>query len=153
MNKSTQILSDVSIWSKYARYFPEITRREVFSETTARYENMMAAKYPHIEELIRETMVNVVNHVALPSMRGMQFAGPAIASNESRVYNCAYTPIQDEKAFSETMFLLLGGTGLGYSVQGRHISQSSVLRFGHSGTGPEILTGELPLSTQKLPLS
>lgn len=56
-------------------------------------------------------------------MRAMQFAGPAIARNHSRIYNCAYLPVNDIRAFPETMFLLLGGTGVGYSVQRHHVEQ------------------------------
>ena len=56
-------------------------------------------------------------------MRSLQFAGPAIESNETRIYNCAYLPVDHYKAFSETMFLLLGGTGIGFSVQKHHVDQ------------------------------
>jgi ribonucleoside-diphosphate reductase alpha chain len=56
-------------------------------------------------------------------MRAMQFAGPAISKNNSRIYNCAYLPIDDYRSFSETMFLLLGGTGVGYSVQFHHVDK------------------------------
>ena len=56
------------------------------------------------------------------SMRAAQFSGAAIEKSESRVYNCAYLPIDDYRAFSETMFLLLGGTGVGYSVQRDHVN-------------------------------
>ncbi len=54
-------------------------------------------------------------------MRAMQFAVPAIARNHSRIYNCAYLPVDDIRAFSETLFFLLGGTGVGYSVQRHHV--------------------------------
>jgi len=57
------------------------------------------------------------------SMRAAQFAGPAIVKSESRVYNCAYLPIDDYRGFSEAMFLLLGGTGVGYSVQKHHVAK------------------------------
>ena len=56
-------------------------------------------------------------------MRSLQFAGPAIKQTPSRIYNCAYLPIDDYQAFSEVMFLLLGGTGVGYSVQRHHVDK------------------------------
>jgi ribonucleoside-diphosphate reductase alpha chain len=56
-------------------------------------------------------------------MRALQFAGQAIEKNNARIYNCCYLPIDDYRAFSETMFLLLGGTGVGYSVQFSHIDK------------------------------
>jgi len=56
-------------------------------------------------------------------MRALQFAGVAMIKNESRGYNCSYLPMEHYKGFSELMFLLLGGTGVGYSVQYKHINQ------------------------------
>ena len=64
----------------------------------------------------------------MPSMRMLQFAGKAIEKNESRGYNCAFLPVDDYRAFSETMFLLLGGTGVGYSVQKHHIEKLPEIR-------------------------
>jgi ribonucleoside-diphosphate reductase alpha chain len=84
---------------------------------------MMIEKYPHITEEINQWMTFVYAKKVLPSMRAMQFAGPAIARNHSRIYNCAYLPVDDIRAFSETMFLLLGGTGVGYSVQYHHVEK------------------------------
>src|SRR5690606_5453183 len=86
-----------------------------------RYGNMMIERYPHMEEAIRENLQFVLDKKVLPSMRAMQFAGPAIKRNNSRIYNCAYLPVDDIRAFSEAMFLLLGGTGVGFSVQLHHI--------------------------------
>lgn len=60
---------------------------------------------------------------SVPSMRAMQFAGAPIIKNNSRVYNCAYMPVDDIRAFSEAMFLLLGGTGVGFSVQLHHVAK------------------------------
>ena len=56
-------------------------------------------------------------------MRAMQFAGAPITKNNSRIYNCAYLPVDDIRAFSESMFLLLGGTGVGFSVQQHHVAE------------------------------
>jgi ribonucleoside-diphosphate reductase alpha chain len=64
----------------------------------------------------------------LPSMRALQFAGPAIQKNEARIYNCCYLPVDDYRAFAEIMFLLLGGTGVGYSVQFKHIEKLPEIR-------------------------
>ena len=59
----------------------------------------------------------------LPSMRALQFAGAAAEVNNARIYNCCFLPMDDYRSFSETMFLLLGGTGVGYSVQKHHVEQ------------------------------
>lgn len=118
-----QILSDLIIYMKYARYLPEQNRRETWSEICQRYEDMMTEKYPGLIEEIKEMMQWVIQKKVLPSMRAMQFAGPAIARNHSRIYNCAYLPVDNIRAFSETLFLLLGGTGVGYSVQFHHVEK------------------------------
>jgi ribonucleoside-diphosphate reductase alpha chain len=77
-----------------------------------------------LEEEIEQLYVNfVLNKKVLPSMRSLQFGGKAIEVNNSRIYNCAYLPVDSIHAFSETMFLLLGGTGVGYSVQNKHIDK------------------------------
>jgi ribonucleoside-triphosphate reductase len=71
---------------------------------------------------------NLYNKKVLPSMRSMQFAGKPIEISPNRIYNCAYSPIDHLDAFSETMFLLLGGTGVGYSVQKHHIEKLPEIR-------------------------
>jgi ribonucleoside-diphosphate reductase alpha chain len=123
MELNQQILSDIIIYMKYARYVPELKRRESWGEICTRYENMMTEKYPHQTSEIEMAMQLVREKKVLPSMRAMQFAGSAIDRNNSRIYNCAYLPVDDIRAFSETMFLLLGGTGVGYSVQYHHVEK------------------------------
>ncbi len=118
-----QILSNIIIYMKYARYLPELKRRESWNEICTRYENMMIEKYRNQSDEIKLAIQWVREKKVLPSMRAMQFAGNAIARNNSRIYNCAYLPVDDIRAFSETMFLLLGGTGVGYSVQYHHVEK------------------------------
>lgn len=123
MTKDKEILSQITVFNKYAKYLPELNRRESWDEICNRYEDMMTNKYPKLTEDIVTNMSYIRNKLVLPSMRAMQFAGPAIVKNESRIYNCAYLPVDDYRSFSETMFLLLGGTGVGYSVQFHHVEQ------------------------------
>ncbi|MBS1683087.1 MAG: hypothetical protein JST48_15350 [Bacteroidetes bacterium] len=123
MHLNQEILSNIVIYMKYARYLPELNRRELWSEICGRYETMMADKYPQLKEEIHANMELVLQKKVLPSMRAMQFAGAPIVKNNSRIYNCAYMPVDDIRAFSEAMFLLLGGTGVGYSVQRNHVAK------------------------------
>ena len=123
MDKSNKILSDVVIFNKYAKYIPSKKRRETWNEICDRYESMMSKKYPSLKDSIKKNMIYVRDKKVLMSMRAAQFAGPAIIKNESRVYNCAFIPIDDYRSFSEVMFLLLGGTGVGYSVQNTHVDK------------------------------
>jgi ribonucleoside-triphosphate reductase (thioredoxin) len=128
MELSTQILSDITVHMKYAKYMPELQRRETWDELVERNMQMHIKKYPQIEDEIRENYKLVFNKKVLPSMRSMQFAGKPIEVSPNRVYNCAFAPVDDWRVFSEIMFLLLGGTGVGYSVQRHHIEQLPEIR-------------------------
>lgn len=121
MQINQRILSDLIIYMKYARYIPDLQRRELWPEICERYASMLIQRYPLLEDEIKEKMQFVLARKILPSMRAMQFAGAAIEKNNSRIYNCAYLPVDDIRAFSEAMFLLLGGTGVGFSVQPDHV--------------------------------
>lgn len=121
MLKEKEILSNLIIFSKYAKYRDDLKRRETWEEIVSRYVTMMVKKYPVLEKEIVLNSRYILNKKVLPSMRALQFAGPAMEVNNARGYNCCYLPIDNYHAFSETMFLLLGGTGVGYSVQKHHI--------------------------------
>jgi ribonucleoside-diphosphate reductase alpha chain len=123
MDLGLEALSKITIFSKYAKYLPELKRRETWEEIVDRYENMMIKKYPNLEKEIKDSATFIRKKKVLPSMRALQFAGPAAEVNNSRIYNCCFLPIDSVHSFSETMFLLLGGTGVGYSVQKHHVDQ------------------------------
>ena len=124
MNTEQQILSDITVHMKYARYEEELQRRETWAEIVQRNMDMHIKKYPELSEEIEEVYENFVKtKKVLPSMRSMQFGGKPIEISPNRVYNCAYLPIDSITSFSESMFLLLGGTGVGYSVQRHHIEE------------------------------
>jgi len=124
MENSIKILSDITVYMKYAKYNPTLKRRENWEELVERNKQMHIAKYPQLKEDIEEIYEKfVVTKKVLPSMRSMQFAGKPIELNPSRIFNCAYLPVDSWEAFHETMFLLLGGTGVGYSVQRHHVNQ------------------------------
>ena len=116
-------LSKITVFGKYAKYIPELKRRETWDEIVDRYQEMMVKKYPKLKDAIVESAKFIREKKVLPSMRALQFAGPAAEVNNSRIYNCCYLPIDSIHSFSETMFLLLGGTGVGYSVQKQHVAQ------------------------------
>jgi len=128
MDLGLEALSKITIFSKYAKYIPELKRRETWDEIVDRYENMMIKKYPKLEAQIKESTIFIREKKVLPSMRALQFAGPAAEVNNSRIYNCCFLPIDSLHSFSETMFLLLGGTGVGYSVQKHHVAQLPVIK-------------------------
>ena len=121
MEISSRILSEITVHMKYSKYIPELKRRETWYELVTRNMEMHIKSYPHLEQEIRDNYQFVYNKQVLPSMRSMQFAGKPIEISPNRIYNCAYAPVDDWRVFSEIMFLLLGGTGVGYSVQKHHV--------------------------------
>ena len=123
MEIGLETLSNVVVFNKYAKYLPQQKRRETYNEIIVRYLQMMVDKYPDLANDIMHYGNFIFGKKVLPSMRALQFAGPAIQKNEARIYNCCYLPIDDYRAFGEIMFLLLGGTGVGYSVQFKHIEK------------------------------
>lgn len=123
MELSSEILSNITIFNKYARFVPETGTRESWEQLVTRNMDMHIRKYPHLEEEIRDAYNFVYAKQVLPSMRSLQFGGRPIELAHNRIYNCAYMPIDHIDAFSELMFLLLGGTGGGYSVQPRHVGR------------------------------
>jgi ribonucleoside-diphosphate reductase alpha chain len=123
MELSNEILSEITVYMKYAKYLPEKQRRESWEELVTRNKEMHQKKYPKLKDEIEEVYKMVYDKKVLPSMRSMQFGGRPIEISPNRVYNCAYLPIDHMDAFSETMFLLLGGTGVGYSVQKHHVEK------------------------------
>lgn len=124
MNTAIDTLSDITVHMKYARYLPAKKRRETWEEITKRNRDMHIKSYPELTKEIGEIYEKFVKtKKVLPSMRSMQFGGKPIEISPNRVYNCAYMPIDSLLSFSEAMFLLLGGTGVGYSVQRHHVEQ------------------------------
>ena len=123
MDLGLEALSKLTVFSKYAKFNSELKRRENWDEIVDRYQNMMIKKYPKLEDAIKESSKFIREKKVLPSMRALQFAGPAAEVNNARIYNCCFLPIDSLHSFSETMFLLLGGTGVGYSVQKHHVAQ------------------------------
>ena len=133
MELSKQILSDITVYMKYAKFLPEKQRRETWEELVTRNKEMHQKKYPKLKEEIEEVYKYVYDKKVLPSMRSLQFGGKPIEISPNRVYNCAYLPIDHMDSFSETMFLLLGGTGVGYSVQKHHVEKLPEVRKPNPG--------------------
>ena len=120
-----EALKDYIHRAKYSRFLPSDSRRENYLENVDRVIEMHYKKFAHWQPAIQQEITRAFRHVydksILPSMRSMQFAGPAIEKNNARMYNCCFTHIDRVEAFSETLFLLLSGCGVGYSVQWQHV--------------------------------
>lgn len=112
--------------SRYSRFVDEKKRREDWPETVKRYfdfmEKHMLDKYDH--QMDRARLENAVLTLqVMPSMRGLMTAGPALARDNTAGYNCSYLPVDHPRAFDEAMYILLCGTGVGFSVEDKYVKQ------------------------------
>lgn len=121
MDVSQQILSEITVFLKYSKYLLDKQRRETWEELINRNMQMHIRKFPELEQEIKDVYQLVLQKKVLPSMRSLQFAGKPIDISPVKIYNCAFAPVDDYRIFSEIMFLLLSGTGVGFSVQKHHI--------------------------------
>ena len=142
MEVSNQILSEITVYMKYAKYNEEKQRRETWEELVTRNKQMHQKKFPMLKEEIEEKYKLVYDKKILPSMRSLQFGGKPIEISPNRIYNCAYLPIDSIDSFSETMFLLLGGTGVGYSVQRHHVAKLPVIQKPYPKRKKRFLIGD-----------
>ena len=115
--------------SRYSRYLDDKGRREHWNETVARYfdfmETHLATKQNYVlTQELRAELEQAVNDLAVvPSMRAVMTAGPALERQNVAAFNCSYLPIDDPKAFDEAMYILLCGTGVGFSVEQQYVSK------------------------------
>ena len=128
MNLTKKILSDITVHMKYARYLEDKGRRENWEELVTRNKRMHIKRFPSLEQEIEQAYRFVYDKKVLPSMRSMQFGGKPIEVSPNRIFNCAYAPVDNAHVFSEIMFLLLGGTGVGFSVQRHHVEKLPEIR-------------------------
>ena len=110
--------------SRYAKYF-DGKGREDWSETVSRYmANVVRPKMSNVPEIHLDALEHsILSLEIMPSMRAMMTAGPALARDNTAGYNCSYLPVDDPKAFDEAMFILLCGTGVGFSVERQFVQR------------------------------
>jgi len=115
--------------SRYSRFLNTENRRENWNETVTRYFNFMedhlAKNYSYnlTRDLRNKLESAVLNLEVMPSMRALMTAGKALERDNTAGYNCSYIPIDDPKAFDEAMYILLCGTGVGFSVEQKYVNQ------------------------------
>ena len=111
--------------SRYARYLDEEQRRETWEETVMRYVEFWKDKLTLEEQ--GEIYTSILNMEVMPSMRCMMTAGPALDRDNVAGFNCSYLPIDSPRSFDELMYILLNGTGVGFSVERDYVSQLPVI--------------------------
>lgn len=105
--------------SRYARWLPEDSRRETWEETVARYMDNIVLPVADVDGMYDA----IINLDVMPSMRALMTAGPAAKRDNTCIYNCSYLPVDDPKSFDEAMFILLCGTGVGFSVERQYVNK------------------------------
>ena len=109
--------------SRYARWLEDEGRRESWGETVSRYIQNIVVSKTRDEIVVEDIEQAILNLEIMPSMRAMMTAGPALERDNTAGYNCSYLPVDDPKSFDEAMFILLCGTGVGFSVERQFISK------------------------------
>ena len=108
--------------SRYAKYF-DGKGRENWDETVERYMDNVVRKVAGDDSYINQIRDAILSLDIMPSMRAMMTAGPALDRDNTAGYNCSYLPVDDPKSFDEAMYILLCGTGVGFSVERQHITK------------------------------
>lgn len=126
LDSGSRLLRDVAFLRTYAETLPS-GKKETVEQTFNRVAGMHIKKYLHLAEQIDYAFEAVRRSLVVPSMRSMQFAGYPIERSQVRIYNCAFTPIESFKDIADSAWISMNGTGVGYSVQSRHISKLPVI--------------------------
>jgi ribonucleoside-diphosphate reductase alpha chain len=108
--------------SRYSKWRDQDGRRETWEETVTRYCDFWQKRYPDLFPY-GEVYNAIYNLDCVPSMRALMTAGPALERDNIAGYNCSYIPIVDQRSFDEIMFILMNGTGVGYSVERQYVSK------------------------------
>jgi ribonucleoside-diphosphate reductase alpha chain len=115
--------------SRYARWIPEESRRETWGETVDRYFDFMLDHlfknyaYEPPSKLVEELKDAVFNRNVMPSMRSVMTAGAALERDNVAGYNCSFVPVDNPRSFDETMYILMCGTGVGFSVEYKYVNK------------------------------
>ncbi len=117
MSSLPTVYQDIISYSRYARYMPELKRRETWDETVDRLVDYLETKVPEAKKEIKEIREAVFKQDIMPSMRLMMTAGEACERDNISAYNCAYLAINNKRAFSEALYILMNGTGVGFSAE------------------------------------
>jgi ribonucleoside-diphosphate reductase alpha chain len=118
--------------SRYARWQDDLQRRETWAETVNRYVDFMVNHVstdfaPVDPALAEEIRTAIFNRDVMPSMRALMTAGPALARDHIAAYNCSFIAVDSPRAFDEAMYILMCGTGVGYSVEAQYVNQLPVV--------------------------
>jgi ribonucleoside-diphosphate reductase alpha chain len=136
--------------SRYARWKPEENRRESWEETVDRLCTFWEKRFPEFSEIIRkEIQPEIYNTSVMPSMRSLMTAGPALERDEVAGFNCSYVAVDNPRVFDEIMYILMCGTGLGFSAERQYITQLPVISESFYKTDTTIVVGDSKIGWAK----
>ena len=148
-NKLPSVYQDVIALSRYARYLEKENRRETWEETVDRMVNYLQSKNKGLDKEFKEIRKAVLNLEIMPSMRLMMSAGDACERDNIAAYNCSYLAMNNKRAFSECLYILMNGTGVGFSCERQEISKLPELPKDFSDTTDTIVVGDSKLGWAK----
>jgi len=143
------IYQSVIASSRYARFLPEFKRRETWEETVDRMVKYLKSKNKGLDKEFKEIREAVLNLEIMPSMRLMMSAGEACERDNIAAYNCSYLAINNKRAFSEALYILMNGTGVGFSCERQEISKLPVIPEDISKSDDIIVVGDSKLGWAK----
>lgn len=127
--------------TRYARWLHEEQRRETWDETVSRYTDYMFKKVAVVDPALKTEIYDAIyNMEIMPSMRALMTAGPALDISNVAGFNCSYLTLDDWRAFDELLYILMCGTGVGFSVERKYVTQlPKVPAALHRGLGPIVV--------------
>ncbi len=143
------IYQSVIASSRYARFLPELKRRETWEETVDRMVKYLKSKNKGLDKEFKEIREAVLNLEIMPSMRLMMSAGEACERDNIAAYNCSYLAINNKRAFSEALYILMNGTGVGFSCERQEISKLPVIPEDIDKSDDTIVVGDSKLGWAK----
>jgi len=143
------IYQSVIASSRYARFLPELKRRETWEETVDRMVNYLKSKNKGLDKEFKEIREAVLNLEIMPSMRLMMSAGEACERDNIAAYNCSYLAINNKRAFSEALYILMNGTGVGFSCERQEINKLPVIPEDIDKSDDTIVVGDSKLGWAK----
>jgi ribonucleoside-diphosphate reductase alpha chain len=141
--------------SRYARWIETENRRETWNETVDRYCNFMKDHlvlnygYSPNAKIFDEVREAILNHRIMPSMRALMTAGPALERDHIAAYNCSFIAVDSPRAFDEAMYILMNGTGVGFSVEQKYVSTLPVISESFFQTNTTIVVDDSKLGWAK----
>ena len=149
MSSLPSVYQSVIAMSRYARYLPEENRRETWEETVDRMVNYLQSKNKGLTKEFKEIREAVLNLEIMPSMRLMMSAGEACERDNIAAYNCSYLAMNNKRAFSEALYILMNGTGVGFSCERQEISKLPSIPETISNCDDVIVVGDSKLGWAK----